>query len=134
MRALALVAVAAATLAAAPSLAAREKLSGEDQLAKLLAGREAGAPVSCIPLHATRDTRVINGTAIVYDAGGTIYVNRPRNAADLNDDDIMVTDLYGASLCRKDIVRMHDRVGFWYNGFIGLGDFVPYRKVKTGGS
>lgn len=131
MRKIALFAAIAATLVAAPSLVAREKLTGEEKLAKMIEGRVAGNPVSCIPLHATRDTTVIDKTAIVYDAGGTIYVNRPSNADDLDDDDIMVTDLHGASLCRLDIVRMHDRTGFWYNGFVGLGDFVPYRKVKA---
>ena len=40
-------------------------------------GREAGQPVSCIPLYGTSDARIIDKTAIIYDTGRTIYVNRP---------------------------------------------------------
>jgi len=129
MRRIALVLAAGAALLSAPALQARDKLSGEERLAKILDGREAGKPVDCIPLTASRETRVIDKTAIVYDAGSVIYVNRPSNAKSLDDDDIMVTEPHGSQLCRLDVVRMHDRSGFWYNGFVGLEQFVPYRKV-----
>ena len=129
MRRIALVLAAGAALLSAPALQARDKLSGEQRLAKILDGREAGKPVDCIPLTASRETRVIDKTAIVYDAGSVIYVNRPSNAKSLDDDDIMVTEPHGSQLCRLDVVRMHDRSGFWYNGFVGLEQFVPYRKV-----
>lgn len=132
MRKLAFFAAAAATLIAAPPLLAREKLTGEARLAKMLEGREPGRPASCIPYSATADTTVIDKTAIVYSTGTTIWVNRPRNAAELDDDNIMVTNIHGASLCRLDIVRTHDRTGGFFNGFVALDDFVPYRKVKTG--
>ena len=129
MRRIALVLAAGAALLSAPALQARDKLSGEQRLAKILDGREAGKPVDCIPLTASRETRVIDKTAIVYDAGSVIYVNRPSNAKSLDDDDIMVTEPHGSQLCRLDVVRMHDRSGFWYNGFVGLEQVVPYRKV-----
>lgn len=129
MRTFALVAAALATLATGSALQAREKLTGEQQLAKLLEGREAGQPVNCIPITSTRDARIIDKTAIVYDRGNVIYVNRPRDARDLDDDDIMVTNIHGSQLCSVDVVRMHDRSNFFYSGFVGLGDFVPYRRV-----
>ncbi len=47
----------------------------------------------------------------------------------LDDDDIMVTRLHTSQLCRLDTVRLHDRTGFHFTGFVGLEDFVPYRKV-----
>ncbi len=81
MRKFALVLTATAALLAGPALLqAKERLTGEQQLAKLLEGREAGEPVSCIPLHRTSESRIIDKTAIVYDSGRTIYVNRPRHA------------------------------------------------------
>ena len=120
---------ATAALLAGPALQAKERLTGEQQLAKLLEGREAGEPVSCIPLHRTSEARIIDKTAIVYDSGRTIYVNRPRHADSLDDDDIMVTRLHTSQLCRLDTVRMHDRSGFHFSGFVGLEDFVPYRRV-----
>lgn len=131
MRKLALVLAAGAALLVGPALQAKERLTGEQQLAKLLEGREAGEPVSCIPLSRTSNSRIIDKTAIVYDSGRTIYVNRPRYPDSLDDDDIMVTELHSSQLCRLDTVKMHDRTGFFFTGFVGLEDFVPYRRVPS---
>lgn len=131
MRNIALVLAAGAALLTAPAAQARDKLTGEAKLAKILEGREAGKPVDCIPLSSTRESRIIDKTAIVYDSGRVIYVNRPRNAADLDDDEIMVTTLHTGQLCRLDTVRLHDRSGFWFSGFVGLEQFVPYRRVAA---
>ena len=129
MRKLTLAAAGLAALATGSALQAREKLTGEQQLAKLLEGRVAERPVSCIPLSNTRDARIIDKTAIVYDWGNVIYVNRPRDARDLDSDDVMVTDIHGSQLCNVDVVRMHDRSSFFYTGFVGLDEFVPYRRI-----
>jgi hypothetical protein len=131
MRKIALVLAAGAALIGAPSLQARDKLTGEERLAKLLEGRVAGEPVSCIPLGGSNASQIIDKTAIVFDSGRTIYVNRPVNARSLDSDDIMVTEIHGSQLCRLDTVRMHDRSGFWYSGFVGLENFVPYRRVAA---
>lgn len=130
MRKIAIALAATATLLSGPALQAKApKLTGEEKLAKILEGRVAGEPVNCISLLNARDTRVIDKTAIVYDAGRVIYVNRPRHPAALDSDDIMVTRPTGSQLCRLDVVQMRDRTSFFYSGFVGLEDFVPYRKV-----
>lgn len=131
MRTFALVLAAGAALLSTSAVGAKTKLTGEERLAKILDGRVAGKPVDCIPLTSTRSTRIIDKTAIVYDAGRTIYVNRPINADNLDDDDILVTQLHTSQLCRLDTVRLHDRSGFWYSGFVGLERFVPYRKIAA---
>ena len=129
MRPLIATILSAAILAAAPA-AAKEKPTGEEKLAKILEGRVAGEPQDCIYLPRIRSSEIIDGTAIVYDAGSTIYVNRPRNGAyALDDDDIMVTDVHGSTLCSIDVVRLHDRTSFFYDGFVGLDEFVPYKTV-----
>lgn len=130
-RIIATVAVAA-TLLAAPAVDARSRQTGEEQLAKLLKDREPGKPVSCIPSSQATETRVIDKTAIVYRIGNTLYVNRPTNADTLDDDDILVTKLFGSDqLCSLDTVQLHDRTSFFWSGFVGLREFVPYRKVKV---
>ena len=129
MRKIALIIASTALLAAGGTLQARERLTGEQQLAKLLEGRVAEKPVSCIPLSRTSDQQVIDKTAIVYDHGNVIYVNRPRYPESLDSDDVMVVDIHGSELCRLDTVRMHDRSQFFFSGFVGLEDFVPYRRV-----
>ncbi|AOR77325.1 hypothetical protein QUC32_24070 [Novosphingobium resinovorum] len=124
--------LAVASLLAMPAAEARTKLTGEQQLAKMLDGREAGKPVSCIPYSQTQNTTVIDKTAIVYRVGSTLYVNRPTNVDRLDDDDVMVTRLYTSQLCRLDTVQLHDRnANFMWNGFVGLQDFVPYKKVAS---
>lgn len=123
----------AASLLAAPALHAAPKLTGEQQLAKMLEGRQAGKPVDCIPLSQTSDTTVISKTAIVYRVGNTLYVNRPTNADQLNNDDILVTRLWGSQLCSIDTVQLRDRsMPHMWNGFVGLRQFVPYKKVASG--
>ncbi len=131
MRKFALILAAGAALIAGPALQAKERLTGEAKLAKLLEGRVAGEPVSCIPLNRTQQARIIDKTAIVYDSGRTIYVNPPRHPESLDDDDVMVTKLHSSQLCRLDTVHLHDRSGFFFSGFVGLEDFVPYRKVAV---
>lgn len=110
---------------------ASPKLTGEEALAKMLEGRTAGAPVDCISTQVNSSSRVIDKTAIVYGSGRKIYVQRPSIGAEsLDDDDVLVTRLNGPELCSIDTIQLHDRSsGFWH-GFVGLGKFVPYTKVK----
>ncbi len=131
IKAIAATALCGAALVAGPATA-RQKLAPEQQLDKLLVGRIAGRPVDCISLHQANHTQVIDKTAIVYDAGGVIYVNRPDNPRDLDDDDILVTELRGTDqLCSIDVVKLRDRTSFFYDGFVSLGEFVPYRRVAA---
>lgn len=105
----------------------------EAELARAIQGRVAEAPVQCIDLHRVRSSRIINGTAIVYDAGSVIYVNRPENGADqLNQWDTMVTRTPSTRLCNVDTVTMIDRASHNFTGVVFLGDFVPYRRVPNG--
>jgi hypothetical protein len=122
----------AASLLAAPAVQAREKLTGEEELAKMLEGREAGEPVNCIPSNQVMETHVIDKTAIVYRIGRTLYVNRPSNAELLDNDDILVTRLWGTQLCSVDTIQLHDRMNpHMWSGFVGLQKFVPYKKVAS---
>ena len=104
----------------------------EAELARAIQGRVAGEPVQCIDLHRIRNSRVITDTAIIYDAGSVVYVNRPANGADqLNQWDAMVTRTSTSQLCNVDTVTMIDRASHNFTGVVFLGDFVPYRRVRT---
>ena len=121
--------LAAAAIVAAPATA-REKLEPEAKLAKMLEGRVAGEPQKCIPLSTARGSTIIDGTAIVYRVGSTLWVNRPSGGAEtLDDDDILVTKTIGSQLCSIDTVNLVDRTSHMYSGFVSLGEFVPYRKI-----
>ncbi len=126
--ALSLAAVASLALFAGPSVAG-ERLSGDQKLAKLLEGRVAGEARSCINTRVNSESQVIDGTALVYGRGRTIWVNVPANARDLDDRDALLVRQYGANLCRQDIVTTFDTNGGFYTGNVFLGDFVPYTRV-----
>ncbi|AKH43070.1 hypothetical protein FHS61_001231 [Altererythrobacter atlanticus] len=103
---------------------------GEAKLAKMLEGRVAGDPVKCISQHNMSRLEVIDETALVYDAGSTIYVARPKDPKMLDDSDILVVDRYGSQLCTNDMIRTVDRMGHFLTGIVFLEDFVPYRKPE----
>ena len=119
--------------ASAAALAAdRDNSKNEAELAATLAGRVAGKPVSCISLRDIRSSQIIDHTAIVYDTGRQLLVNRPRiGASSLDSDDILVTKTYGSDLCSLDTITLIDRGSHFQSGFVGLGEFVPYTKVKV---
>lgn len=124
--------LSAATLAlsiATPSFGA-PRPTPDAQLQKALAGRVAGTPTMCITPSAVSSTQIVDGTAILYRAGGTLYVNRPRaGAGSLRADDVLVTNMLGSQLCSIDTVRLVDRAGYFPRGFVSLGEFVPYTRA-----
>lgn len=132
------IAIALSTIAlvgASGAATAKDALTPEQRLEKRLEGRVAGEPVDCIYLPMVRNTTIYDRTAIVYDAGDTLYVNRPDSgASSLDDDDVMVTEPTGSQLCSVDVVKLHDRTSHFFAGSVGLGKFVPYRKVEKSGN
>ena len=102
-------------------------LDGEARLAGMVQGKTAGEPQSCIPALLDNRLTVIDETAVVYDAGNTIYVARPENPRSLDEQDILVIERSGGQLCKQDIVRTVDRNFGFTTGAVFLGDFVPYR-------
>jgi hypothetical protein len=122
---------ASLALGSAPASAAREPVDREAELARAIGNRVAGEPVDCIDLHRIRSSRVIDDTAIVYDAGGTLYVNRPRAGAEsLNRWDTLVTRTPSTRLCSIDTVRLVDLTSRMMTGIVFLGEFVPYRRPR----
>ncbi|MFN3726481.1 MAG: hypothetical protein ACK4SZ_09260 [Allosphingosinicella sp.] len=122
--------IGAVALAAGPAQA-RERLSPEAQLARMLEGRVAGEPVDCINLRNVRGSSVIRDTAIVYDAGSVLYVNRPRAGAEQLDDwSAQVSRPFGNRLCSIDPVQLIDLTSGVFRGTVFLDEFVPYRRVR----
>lgn len=111
-----------------------QNAKGEEQLAKMLEGRETMAAVPCIEVRKIISTDIINNTAIVYRLRGspTLYVNRPT--AGLNDlhssNSLTLTD--AVKLCEGNNLFAGDNGGrgaaAGYTGGIRLGEFVPYKK------
>ena len=127
--------LASLAVAATAVPAAAARATPEEKLAREIEGRVAGEPVRCINTRNIRSSRIIDRTAIVYDAGSTIYVNRPRGGAgSLDSWDILVTKQHSSQLCSIDTVHLHDSGSRMLSGIVSLGEFVPYRKVKGHGT
>jgi hypothetical protein len=118
--------VAGATALAADKPTRAEK--NEAKLAKLLEGRVAGEPVSCIPTFQANDLQTIEGVAMVYGRGDTLYVARPANPQSLRWDDVVVIKRTGGQLCHTDIIHTVDRMSGFTTGALFLDRFVPYKK------
>ncbi|MEH3105175.1 MAG: hypothetical protein PGN12_14900 [Sphingomonas phyllosphaerae] len=121
--------VAAALVAAlaAPVQAARS--TPDEDLARLLKGRVAEAPVRCIPVSPTDlgSVQIISERALAWRIGSRIYVNVPRARAEtLDDDDILITEPFGGQLCRNDQVRPLNRMSRIPKASLLLGNFTPY--------
>lgn len=104
---------------------------GEQRLAKLLAGRVAGEPVRCIPAFRNLSMQTIDGTAYVYGRGDTIWVQRTRDPALIdNSDYLRVIRRDNTQLCREDQTVSVEPYSGMLSGAVFFEDFVPYTRVK----
>ena len=118
-----------ATLAAAPLAARRD--DPEVELAKMLAGRTAGPPKTCIPLNRNTSSQTIDGIGIVYDFGRTLYVNRfTQGCSALDSSRILVTRTTTTQLCRGDVAQVMTQTPSMLVGTCIFDNFVPYTKAK----
>lgn len=102
---------------------------GEVKLGRALEDRVAGKPTNCIALRRIRGSRIIDRTAIIYEAGGTLYINRPSSGAEtLSASNVLVTKTPTGEVCRGEIVQLFDTGAHFQVGTVILGPFVPYRK------
>ena len=100
----------------------------EARLAELIKGRAAGTPVNCIPGFKSDQLEVIEGVALVYGRGDTLYVARPSNPQSLRWDDVIIINRTGGQLCNTDIARTVDRMSGFTTGVLFIDKFVPYKK------
>ena len=110
------------------------RASDEADLAAQLSGLEpAGPPVQCVDTRDLRGNRSAGETAIVFSGpGGRKWVNRPAaGCPDLNFGRALKTRTISTRLCRGDIAVVFDPVSRIDYGGCGLGDFEPYRRVKS---
>lgn len=134
MKALAIIltgaALALAGTAAMASGSGAPNPKGEARLAHMLEGRTPGKPVSCINTPRSTDMQVIDGVAVVYDAGKTIYVARPTDPKMLGRNDALVIDRFSPGrLCVQESMKTVDRYDHFPTGVVFLKDFVPYTKA-----
>ena len=121
-------AITAALLVSSTAPAKEGGQRSAEALAKALAGRTPGAPVSCISDRARM--HVVDDWTILYRDRGTIYVQKPRGGCHglSNNMSLIRNQFVTTRLCRGDINRIVDvRTGFGTGGCV-FSEFVPYRK------
>jgi hypothetical protein len=121
-----------ALLLASSAAPAAPREAPEARLARAIEGRVAGEPVDCINLRNIRSSKIIDHTAIIYDAGNVLYVNHPRAGREsLDQFDTLVTKTHSSELCSIDTVQLVDNASHMNTGTVFLGKFVPYKKVRS---
>src|SRR5215212_7801233 len=105
----------------------------EQHYQQLLAGKVAGAPVSCLPSYNARDMVVIDDNTVAFKAGsGRVYVAHMQGGcSNLGAGHYaLVTRQYGGSgLCRGDIAQVTDILNGFSVGSCVFGDFTPYTRT-----
>ena len=106
------------------------QVKAEAEIGKILAGRVAGKPVSCIALNRLGPSQTVDRTAIIYGQGRTLYLNRlPHGCPGLTHFTYPVVKTSLSQLCSTDILTIVDQGSHMTMGSCGLGEFVPYTKV-----
>ena len=98
---------------------------------KLIAGKVAGRPDSCLPLVRTHDMVAIDEQTLAFRDGRTTWVtNMQGSCSGLNRvGHAIVNRTFGAQLCSGEIARVVDTNSGITVGSCAYGDFVPYRPA-----
>lgn len=113
--------------------AAAPAATHDDAVAKVFAGRVAGAPVNCLSADRAGNLQALDARTLVYrESGRRLWRNDlPDACPGLDDDSIIVIELYGTGPCKGDHFRTIERGGGSIPGPIcRLGSFVPYDKPR----
>ncbi|MFA5964620.1 MAG: hypothetical protein WC804_11440 [Sphingomonas sp.] len=122
-----------ALLLAAGLAAAAPAATHDDVVARTFAGRIAGAPVDCLAADRTGNITALDARTLVYrESARRLWRNDlPHACPGLDEDSILVFELFGSGPCKGDNFRTIERgVGGIPGPTCRLGSFVPYDKPK----
>ena len=102
----------------------------QTRLDKLLAGRVAGKPQSCLPHYRADDMVVIDDYTIAFREGSKrVWINKPMGGCNLLSSGpyaLVTHQTGGLGLCRGDIGTVTDTLNRTGVGSCVISDFVPY--------
>ncbi|MBX9816277.1 MAG: hypothetical protein A4S12_12450 [Proteobacteria bacterium SG_bin5] len=113
---------------------ARDEAATEAKLAAALKGfAPAGPPQTCInERRQTYNTTTIGDTILYRFGRDEIFVNRAPGCNGAGRGDALVLVNYQAGLlCAGQIIRTVDVISRVQTGSCALGDFTPYKRVKS---
>ncbi|MES2987072.1 MAG: DUF6491 family protein [Pseudomonadota bacterium] len=122
-------ALAGCAATAQPQSKVQERAGRE--LAKALEGRVAGEPRDCISAMGTSGPQIIDGRTMLYRQGSKVWRNDlPTSCPGLDDDDLLVIELWGSQICRNDHFRANSRTSMIPGPSCRFGKFTPYVKAR----
>jgi hypothetical protein len=130
--ALLLIGAALASCAAAPQPGRSAKAEAHFQ--KLLAGKVAGQPLTCLPSYRSTDMVVVDEQTIAFrDGSRRVWVTNLRSGcSNLGSGHyaLVTRQAGGSGICRGDIAEVADLTNGITVGSCVFGDFTPYERPR----
>ena len=123
------IAAVAGCTAAPPSAPAPLSAKQQSEMDRLLGGKVAGNPQSCLPNWKMHDMTAIDDSTLVFrESPGRVWVQKPQNPCNLISMGpyALVTRQTTGALCQGDIAQVMDTMSGSNVGSCVMGDFVPY--------
>ena len=101
------------------------------ELNKLIAGKIAGAPLTCLQHYRANDMVRIDDSTVAFKQGTRVYVNHLiGECSNLTSGFYaLVTRSNGTGLCRGDMADVRDLSTGMIVGSCAIGDWTPYKRV-----
>jgi hypothetical protein len=135
MRAISLLlaAVTVGSCATGPSMPPVRSVQGQQDFARLTAGRIAQPPVACLPSYNANDQTIIDEQTIAYRVDANrIYIAHMQGGGcpglGRANYSLVIRKFGGTGLCRGDIAQIADIPNHITLGSCVFGDFTPYVK------
>jgi len=98
------------------------------ELGRVLDGKVAGKPISCVSSVNGRNLRAIGDSTLVYQIRkDLVYKNELSGRCNgLSWGDTLILNVRNSQYCRGDIARVVNLQSGMLSGSCALGDFVPY--------
>jgi hypothetical protein len=134
MRGISLLVIGVGLVACTTTAAQQQPLRSaakQQEFDRLLAGKVAGRPQSCLPHYSSNDMVVIDERTIAFrDGNRRVYINHMMGGcSNLGGPYALVTRQFGsADLCRGDIGQVVDLTNHFTVGSCVFGDFIPYTR------
>lgn len=102
-------------------------------LQKLIGGKIAGQPITCLPHYRADDMVRIDDSTVAFRQGSTVYVNHLKGECSHLKDSFYALVTHGSriGLCNGDIAQVRDVSTGTIVGGCALGDFTPYSKATS---
>ena len=125
-----LIGAALGSCSAAPEPEVRSP-AGQITYDRLVAGKVARSPVTCLPNYNANDMSIIDSQTVAFRVGASTYIMHlsPGCNGIGSGNAALLTKQFGAGgLCNGDIAQAFDTFNHMTVGSCVIGDIVPYTK------